>query len=397
MKKTDLMTNDQKGLAPSIILLFAITSGLAVANVYFAQPLLDLIAHSLDIPASSIGIVVTMTQIGYALGLLFIVPLGDLLNRKRLIIGQMLLLILALVVTGLASNLWLFLSAMTIVGCMAVVVQVLVAYTAVLANAEQRGQAIGIVTSGVVLGILLARLFSGAVADLVGWRAVYYFSAILIFLMSILLLYVMPKYQDQQTSHSYIKLISSAFHLLLTEKTLQVRGILALLIFASFSVLWSAMVLPLSTEPFLLSHTQIGLFGLAGMFGALAATKAGKWADQGIEQKVTGFSLILLIISWMAIGSLYISLIMLIIGVVILDFAVQAVHVTNQSLIFATNSHAQSRLVGIYMFFYSIGSALGAITATSVYVLWGWKAVSSLGMVFSIIAFIFWWVTKPKQ
>lgn len=328
---------------------------------------------------------------------MFIVPLGDLVNRRLLIIGQMLLSAVALTVAASAQALALFLSAMVMVGLLAVVIQVLVAYTAALATPVERGQAIGKVTSGIVLGILLARFASGALADLAGWRSVYYVSAVLMLLMSALLVKTMPHQTTAQVKTPYLKLIASVFQLFVTERLLRVRGVLALLIFAAFSVLWTSMVLPLSARPYSLSHTQIGLFGLAGVAGALAASNAGRWADQGVGQRVTGIALVLLTLSWLATALMETSLIFLVIGVVVLDFAVQAVHVTNQSMIFAARPDAQSRLVGAYMFFYSIGSALGAAGATQVYALWGWHAVCGLGASISAVAFIFWGVTRKTR
>jgi len=381
------------GLSPALTLLFSVTCALAVANVYFAQPLLDSMAHSLGVAASMIGIVVTATQVGYALGLLLVVPLGDLVNRKRLIVAQVLMSAVALAAVG-ASQQWIvLLGAMVAVGLMAVVVQVLVAYTAALATPSQRGQAVGSVTSGIVLGILLARLTSGLIADFAGWRAVYFASSALMLIIAAVLWKLAPVTSAQRDGKSYLALIRSLFTLLAGERILRIRGLLALLIFADFSVLWTAMVLPLSAPPLSLSHTAIGLFGLAGLAGALAARRAGRWADQGLGQRVTGIALVLLTLSWLPIGFAETSLLALACGVIVLDFAVQAVHVTNQSLIFAARPDAQSRMVGAYMCFYSVGSALGAVAATQVYAVWGWVAVSVLGGLISVTAVALWLLT----
>jgi predicted MFS family arabinose efflux permease len=377
-------------------LLFSVTCALAVANVYFAQPLLDSMAQSLDVASSMIGMVVTATQVGYALGLLFIVPLGDLLNRKRLVLTQVLLSALALAAIGAAQQWLALLSAMIVMGVLAVVVQVLVAYTATLATPSQRGQAVGTVTSGIVLGILLARFTSGVIADLAGWRAVYFASSGLMLTLAVVLWRAVPDIALPRHQDSYLALMGSLFKLFISEPTLRVRGLLALLIFAAFSVLWTAMVLPLSAPPLSLSHTAIGMFGLAGVAGALAARRAGRWADQGLGQWVTGISLGLLTLSWLPISFAETSLIALVGGVILLDFAVQAVHVTNQSIIFTARPDAQSRMVGAYMCFYSVGSALGAVAATQVYALWGWMAVSLLGALISVSAWVLWFVTAQR-
>lgn len=384
----------EPALSPWLTLLLSVTCALTVANVYFAQPLLDAMAQSLAVDSGVIGVVVTATQAGYALGLLLIVPLGDLVNRKRLVLSQTAMSAFALAAVG-ASPSWLALvGALIIVGLMAVVVQVLVAYAAVLAEPSQRGQIVGTVTSGIVLGILLARFASGIVADLAGWRAVYFVSSGLMFTLCAVLWKSLPDAPWPHCSGSYLDLISSVFKLMISEPVLRIRGGLALLIFAAFSVLWTAMVLPLSAPPLSLSHTVIGLFSLAGVAGALAARRAGRWADQGLGQRVTGIALGVLTFSWLPIGFAQTSLLAFVCGVILLDFAVQAVHVTSQNLIFAARPDAQSRMVGAYMCFYSIGSASGAVAATQTYARWGWLAVSLLGASISAAALILWFLTR---
>ncbi|MEN4689214.1 MFS transporter [Pantoea agglomerans] len=375
-------------LSSRMIFFFSLTSALAVANVYSAQPLLESIAASLQVSPGTIGTVVTATQSGYALGLIFLVPLGDCVNRKKLVIIQLLLSVLALITAAVAPDLMTLLCAMLLVGLMAVVTQLMVAWAAMLASPEQRGQVVGSVTSGIVIGILLARFVSGMIADLAGWRAVYLTAACLLLLISLILAKVLPATAGQTRRTSYPHLLLSVFRLFLTEPQLRRRGILALLIFAAFSMLWSSMVLPLTALS--LSHTQTGMFGLAGLAGALAASRAGAWADLGLGQRATGLALALLTFSWLPIAALHISLLLLIFGVILLDFAVQTVHVINQSLIVAARPEAASRLVGAYMCFYSLGSALGAIAATQLYTHWGWQAVCYAGAAVSASAFLCW-------
>lgn len=375
-------------LSSRMIFFFSLTSALAVANVYSAQPLLESIAASLQVSTGTIGTVVTATQSGYALGLIFLVPLGDCVNRKKLVITQLLLSVVALITAAVAPDLMTLLCAMLLVGLMAVVTQLMVAWAAMLASPEQRGQVVGSVTSGIVIGILLARFVSGMIADLAGWRAVYLTAACLLLLISLILAKVLPATAGQTRRTSYPHLLLSVFRLFLTEPQLRRRGILALLIFAAFSMLWSSMVLPLTALS--LSHTQTGMFGLAGIAGALAASRAGAWADLGLGQRATGLALALLTFSWLPIAALHTSLLLLIFGVILLDFAVQTVHVINQSLIVGARPEAASRLVGAYMCFYSLGSALGAIAATQLYTHWGWQAVCYAGAAVSASAFLCW-------
>ncbi|WP_339191595.1 MFS transporter [Paenibacillus sp. FSL R5-0490] len=377
-----------------VALLFAVCSGLAVANIYYAQPLLDSIAQELSLSPSSIGIVITVTQICYALGLFLLVPLGDLLNSRKLIIIQMLLSVLALILVGTSQSSPLLFTGMAVVGLLAVITQTLVAFAAHLAAPSERGRIVGLVTSGIVIGILLARTVAGTLNDWFGWRSVYLFSASLTLLGIVALFFVLPRQQSPQVKQSYFQLLGSVLQLYRELRVLRVRGVLAMLIFTAFSILWTSMVLPLSSPPLSLSHTLIGAFGLAGAAGALAAARAGKLADRGLGQKTTGVALVILLLSWLPIGYVHHSLWFLILGVILLDLAVQAVHVTNQSLIYEVRPEAQSRLTAAYMIFYSIGSATGSIVSTQVYAWAGWTAVCWLGAGVSVAALVFWMIDR---
>ncbi|MGA1857758.1 MFS transporter [Azospirillum sp. 11R-A] len=378
------------GLSRGTTLIFAIAAGISVANVYFAQPLLDAIARDFGISPAAIGLVVTLTQVGYALGLIFIVPLGDMLDSRRLVIGQGLLSVAALVAVATAKSEGVLFTGLAAMGLLAVVVQVLVAFAATLAAPAERGRAVGTVTSGVVIGILAARFVAGLLADVGGWRAVYLTSAVLMAVMVGLLTRVLPRNPLPGSTDSYAETLRSIPSLFFRDRVLLARGLLALLIFATFSTFWTSLVLPLSTAPFNYSHTQIGLFGLVGLAGVAAATGAGRLADRGLGQWTTALSLTLLLLSWGLIAFLPSSIPLLLIGVVLLDLAVQAVHVTNQSIIVARHPTARSRLVGGYMVFYSIGSAIGASAATMVYAHAGWHGVSMLGAAFSAAAMLIW-------
>lgn len=388
---------DSGGAAPlsrSVTLLFAIASGLAVANIYYAQPLLDAIANEFGIGHAYVGMIITVTQICYALGLFFLVPLGDYVDRRRLVVSQLFLSVFGLFLAGFAPNSAFLMAGMAMVGLLAVVVQVLVAFAATLAAPADRGRAVGLVTSGVVTGILLARTVAGVLADLAGWRAVYYVSAAMTLLMAAVLFRVLPHSQETRVSMSYSQLLRSVFILFVQEPLLRIRAILCLLIFAAFGILWTSLVLPLSAPPFSLSHTEIGLFGLAGVAGALAAARAGRLADRGLGQRTTGIALCVLLGSWLPIGLAEYSLWVFIVGVIALDFAVQAVHVTNQTMILAVRPEARSRLTAGYMIFYSIGSAVGSITSTFVYAQAGWIGVCWLGASVSALALLFWAFTR---
>ncbi|MGW6149324.1 MFS transporter [Bacillus mycoides] len=386
--------NQQPSMSHALALLFATACGMSVANIYFAQPLLDQLSNEFSINHSIIGIVITVTQIFYGVGLLLLVPLGDLLNQRRLIVGQMLLSTTALVIVGTASSSMVLFAGMALVGLLAVVTQTLVAFAATIASPTERGRVVGIVTSGIVIGILLARTFAGILTDVAGWRSVYLFSAALMLLMVFMFIKMLPNVEREVKSLSYPQLIRSVLALFIQERTLRVRSVLAMLIFADFSILWTSLVLPLSTPPIALSHSAIGAFGLVGVAGALAAARAGKLADQGYGQRTTGIALALLLISWLFISYIEQSLIALVIGIVLLDLAVQAIHVTNQTMILPLHTEARSRLTAGYMVFYSIGSAGGSIASTQIYAHFGWGGVSLLGASVSAFALLFWAMTR---
>ncbi|WP_239615939.1 MFS transporter [Cohnella mopanensis] len=377
----------------NVALLFAIACGLAVANIYYAQPLLDAISNEFGITHSSVGIVITITQVCYALGLLLLVPLGDLLNRRWLIAGQMLVSVLALFAVGTAPTSMVLFIGIASVGLLAVVTQTLVAFAATLAAPAERGRTVGVVTSGIVIGILLARTFAGILMDLAGWRSVYLVSAVITLIVACVLFRILPHYEHKRESLSYLQLLRSLLTLFAQERILRIRATLCLMIFTAFSILWTPLVLPLSAPPLSLSHTAIGAFGLAGVAGALAAARAGRLADRGLGQRTTGVALILLLISWLPISYTQHSLLALIVGIVLLDLAVQAVHVTNQSMILTLRPEARSRLTAGYMIFYSIGSATGSIVSTSIYAYSGWNGVCLLGAIVSALALLFWALT----
>lgn len=385
-------------LPGSLVWLFAVSCGLSVANVYYAQPLLDAVAREFGMSEGMIGVVGTATQAGCAAALLLVVPLGDLLDRRRLILVQLLLLGAALAVVALAPTPRVLLAGMALVGLLGTAMtQGLIAFAATLAAPAERGRVVGAAQGGVVIGLLLARSLAGVMADLAGWRSVYVVSACLTGLLSVVLGRRLPSRPVSGPRSSYLRLIGSMFTLIGEERVLQVRGGIALLMFAAFSVFWTALVFPLSAPPYSLSHTAIGAFGLVGAVGALGASRAGRLADRGLAQWTSGAALILMLASWLPISLAPRTLAALVVGVVALDLAGQALHVTNQSLILQVRPEAQSRLVGCYMLFYAVGSGLGAIASTWVYAYAGWAGVCVLGASINGTALAFWFATRPAD
>ncbi|TXF99941.1 MFS transporter [Massilia arenae] len=375
--------------------LFATAAGMSVANVYYAQPLLDAVARDFSIPLAAVGGIVTATQLGCGLALLFVVPLGDLLERRRLMLAQAVLLAAILAAVAIVNSAPLLLAAMLLTGLLGTAMtQGLIAYAASSAAEHERGRVVGATQGGVFVGLLLARVVAGGIGDVAGWRGVYIGSAGAMLLLAALLWRRLPRLERSGTHMPYPALIASMLDLLRRHRVLQVRGVLALLMFAAFNVFWSALVLPLSAAPYSFSHTVIGAFGLVGAAGALAATYAGRLADRGLERQVTLGALLLLLLAWLPLALMPVSLWALVIGIVLLDLGGQAIHVTNQGMIFRSGSEAHSRLVGAYMLFYAVGSGLGAIASTQVYAYAGWTGVCLLGAGISLVALLFWTATR---
>lgn len=337
-------------LTPQITAVAALACGVAVACISLAQPLLVTIGDGLALGEGATGLIVAVTQIGYGAGLLLLVPLGDLVARPPLVRNLLLGLAGSLVLAGAAPTAPVLLVAMALIGVLAVVTQVIVAYVAELAPPEQRGRAVGVVTGGIVIGILLARTFAGAVAQVAGWRAVFLLAAAIVVAVAAALRRALPAEEAPRPRDAlpYPALVRSTVLLVRDEPVLRHRALLALLTFTAFNLLWSGMALPLAQPPLELSDGAIGAFGLAGAAGALAAAPAGRLADAGRGRAATLAALALLTVAWLPIALLHRSLWALLAGVVLLDLAVQAVHVLSQARIYALELGAVSRVTAVY-------------------------------------------------
>lgn len=368
--------------------LLAVVCGVAVAGVYAGQPVLVAMGRDLDVPRDAVGWFVAVGQLGYLAGLVLLVPLGDMLDRRRLIATHLGLVAVGLAATAVAPVGWVAFAGLAVTGVFAVVVQTTVAYAASLSAPGERGRNLGVVTSGVVIGILGARTVTGALADLWGWRSGYVALAALAALLCVFGVIALPG--DVRTGTARYGHVMRSLAGLFTQPVFLGRGLIAFFLFASFGTLWSGMALPLAGAPWHLGETQIGLFGVAGLAGALGAARSGRWGDAGHVRRVTGVALALLLCSWLATGQLGWSLVLLALGVLVLDFAVQAVHVGNQHVLTAVYADRTSSVVGAYMVFYSLGSALGAAATTALFGVAGWTGVTVLGATFALCALLVW-------
>lgn len=383
-------TTEHPGLSPALTALIAIATGLAVASNYYAQPLLETIAHQFNLSVNQAGFIVTAAQLGYAVGLLFLVPLGDMFERRGLIVFMTLLAAGGMLITATSSTLTVMILGTALTGLFSVVAQILVPLAATLAHPEKRGKTVGIIMSGLLLGILLARTVAGALASIGGWRTIYWVASALMIVMALILWRALPRYK-QHSGLNYPQLLKSIFVLFGTTPLLRTRALLGALSFANFSVLWTSMAFLLAAPPFGYSEGVIGLFGLVGAAGALAASHAGQQTDKGRAGFTTSAGLILLLLSWIPIALAKQSLWALLIGIIILDLAVQAVHVTNQSVIYRVMPDARNRLTAGYMTSYFIGGALGSLLSASAYQHAGWYGVAAVGVALCVVSLLIWW------
>ena len=390
------MTKTTQGLSPALILLMSVATGLAVASNYYAQPLLDTIARAFDLSASSAGFIVTAAQLGYAAGLLFLVPLGDMFERRMLIVSMTLLAAGGMLITASSQSLTMMIIGTALTGLFSVVAQILVPLAATLASPEKRGKVVGTSMSGLLLGILLARTVAGLLASLGGWRTVYWVASVLMVIMALALWRGLPKVK-QENHLNYPQLLASVFSLFTRDKLLRTRAVLGCLTFANFSILWTSMAFLLAAPPFNYSEGVIGLFGLAGAAGALGARPAGGLADKGKSHMTTSAGLVLLLLSWAAIWYGHVSVLALIVGILVLDLTVQGVHITNQTVIYRVKPDARNRLTAGYMTSYFIGGAAGSLISASAWQHAGWTGVCAIGAIVAAINLLVWWRGYHRQ
>lgn len=380
---------------PVLIALIAISAGLAVANIYYAQPLIEVIATELRLNAGLAGLIVALTQVGYGAGLLLVVPLSDRFENRKLVVAALSGVVIGLLGVALSSSAVTFLIATFIVGISAVATQILVPFASHLAPAEERGRVVGIVMGGLLGGIMLARPFSSSIAGWLGWRAVFYLSAALMIVLIIVLMRALPQ-RRPPPGLTYWHIMGSLPKLIAATPVLRRRAFYQGMLFAAFNVFWTSIPLLLSDE-FGFGQHGIALFALAGAAGALAAPLAGKLADRGLTKPATGAALAATLIAFVASGGggQMHSLLVLVAAALLLDGAVQVNQVLSLRTIYMLAPEQRGRLNGLFMTLVFICGAAGSVLAPAVYVSWGWVGVATLGSLFCAAALAFYF-TEPS-
>lgn len=391
-------------LSPRQVLMVAIACGVIVANLYFAQPLIGLIQGDIHLPPAAAGFIVTLTQIGYGLGLLLIVPLGDLLENRRLIITALLSSLLALLALASSQDASSFLAAAFLIGLTCVSAQVLVPYAAQLAPAATRGETVGKVMSGLLLGIMLARPVSSLLAHALGWRAVFVTAAVGVVALAVAIRATLPARTPPARSSGpllprYAGLLASMVTLLRETPLLRRRAAYHATMFGAFSLFWTVVPLLLMSPRFGFSQNGVALFALAGVAGAIAAPVAGRAADRGHTRAGTLLALsagsISFVLPWLVPGWDGIVLALLVAAGILLDMGVSANLVLSQRAIYALGDEHRSRLNGLFMAIFFAGGAVGSALGGWAWAHGGWAWTSAIGAALPLLA-LGYYLTEPR-
>ncbi len=386
------------GISHRLVVLLAFATGAAVANMYYQQPLLHTLGHAFGVGTATTGLLVTVSQIGYVIGLAFLVPLGDLVERRGLITISLLVLAVGQAIAAAAPSFAVFAAAMLLVGTSTFVAQVIVPMASHLAAEHERGRVVGTVMSGLLLGILVSRTVSGVIADAFGWRTVFALAALAMLVLSAVLRRMLPRVEPTSDLR-YRSALRSVITLIRGEPMLRQRMALGATAFGSFSILWTSLAFLLSGvhgSHYHYSNAAIGLFGLAGVAGAAAAQIAGRLADRGHGQATTTATLALMVLSWILLALGGDSVIVLILGIMVLDLGVQGTQISNQSAIYRLHPEARSRVTTAYMSAYFLGGTACSAVTGALYASAGWGAVCLFGGLVSAVGLGTWALTASR-
>lgn len=386
-----------QSLTTARVLLFAIATGVLVANLYYVQPLTALLADTFHIPVTWGGYLVTATQLGYVLGILLIVPLGDVLDRRYMLTLMLGVNFGALLLAYASQSFLMFALASIVIGLSSSALMVILPMAAAMAPEKSRGKVLGTIMSGLLMGILLARTVAGAIADITeDWRPMYLFAAAVVGVLFFALRHALPT--EQNRPHvPYRELLRSLAALVRQEPLLRQRSLFAGFGFATFSLFWTGLTFLLHGDPYHYNELQIGMFGLIGVAGAFAANSAGRLADRGYTSHLTWFFAIVMLLSWGLIALGVQSLWALIAGVFLLDIGVMGMQVTHQTIIYKLAPQARARITTVFIASSFIGAAIGSGVASLAFAAGGWILLSLAGAAAPLLLLAFWFATQRTR
>ncbi|MCC8450340.1 MFS transporter [Streptomyces rochei] len=388
-------TEVPQGVPGWLVTLLAVASGMTVANLYYAQPLLSTLSGVFHISTATAGALITLTQIGYVVGMLFLVPLGDRLEKRSLITVLLTVTTIALLAAGLATSFPMLLIASLVSGATSVVAQILVPFAASLAPDHARGRVVGRVMSGLLTGILLSRTLSSVVSDLASWRVVFLGSAALMAVLAVALRAALPQHAPT-TTLPYHHVLRSTFQLVRTHPALVRRGLYQAAMFAAFSAFWTTVSFVLTGPHFHYSSVGVGVFALVGAAGAAVAPLAGHWADRGLVRPMTGVAFLVAALSFALAGFGGHSVVLLALAAILIDVAVQASLILGQHTVYQLDPSARARLNSAFIAMFFAGGAAGSQIGSVVYHAGGWTALTALGAALPLVALLYW-STERRQ
>lgn len=383
----DFLKENNVTMSKKLTFIMALVCGISIASLYYVQPLEGMIASELGIKVGQMGWAPTLSQIGYALGLLFIVPLGDIFERKKLIICMLSLVSIVLFLTGLVSQYPLLMVLMLAIGLTSIVPQLIIPFAGQLANPKERGSVLGIVTGGLLIGILLSRTFSGFVGSYYGWRAVYFSGVGLAIFLIVLVFTVFPK-NKPLSKLSYKELMLSLPKLFMSQSIVRESAYNGFFIFGAFNIFWSTLVFFMESPVYQMGSKEVGYIGLVGVIGALASVFMGKISDRRGARFGVGLGTLIETSSFVVLWLLGHHLLGLIVGVILLDLGTQSAQVSNQSRIQALGDENRSRNNTIFMFSYFVGGASGSLLGSFAWQIAGWSGVCALGLIYGLLGLI---------
>jgi predicted MFS family arabinose efflux permease len=392
-------TTQPHGISAGVLFMLSMVAAVAAGSLYYVQPLLSLIAEEFRTPLGVAGLLVTATQIGYVVGLSLVVPLGDLLEQRRILSTLLGVSALALVGAGLAPGFGALLAILVVMGVSASAAQVAVPLAAHLALPERRGRATGTVMSGLLLGILLARTVSGALAQFISWRAVFFAAAAVEVVLAGLVWRTIPK-TPPVANTSYGGLLLSVVHLVRSSGVLRARMALGFLSMCGFSAMWTSLTFLLAGDGgtrYVFGEAVIGIFGLAGAAGALGARLVGRLADRGRVRLAATVAWLLVALGWGLLAGGVWSIAALIAGLIVFDLGIQAIQISNQHAIFTVHPEARSRVTTAYMTSYFAGGVLGSLVSGFAYQVGGWLAVCGFGLGTAALGLVVWAVVGNAE
>jgi len=373
------------GLSRALLIVLSTSAGLAVANSYYNQPMLGQLARDFGLTAAAVASIPVLTQLGNAIGVLFIAPLGDRLERKRLILATTAALVAALVAAAISSTFMGLATASFLVGLFATVAQQIVPLSIHIAPPRSKGQVLGTITGGILLGILLSRTISGFITDWWDWHAMFWIAAVLMSIMGLVLAWKLPRVEPT-TNVGYLSLLGSLWTLVRAHPLLRKAVFIQALVFAAFLAFWSNLAVLLATEPYNLGGSAVGLIALAGAGGALAAPIAGRFADKRGPASVVVAGTTMVIVAFVLFGAFQGSITVLVAGVIIMDLGVQSSQIANQARVYALDPTARSRLNTVFMATMLLGGSLGAGAGGIAFSIYGWTGTCVFGATAAVIA-----------